>query len=211
MNALANPAPLGLAGFGMTTILLNLCNAGFLPFNASVLAMGLCFGGAAQMLAGALEFPRGNTFGLTAFTAYGAFWISLVFLLVLPKLGLVPAATGPAMGAYLALWGVFSLFLFFGTLHGSRVLQFVFLSLIVLFSLLTLGEWTGNPVVTRIAGYEGLLCGASALYLAMAEVLEAQFGHAVLPVGAPGPIHGEKAEDLFFFEKESQNSSVTLG
>ncbi|GAA4484876.1 acetate uptake transporter [Gluconacetobacter asukensis] len=187
MKPLANPAPLGLAGFGMTTILLNLCNAGFLPLNSSVLAMGIIFGGWAQILAGLLEYPKGNTFGLTAFTAYGAFWISLVLLVILPKFGLIPAATAPAMGAYLALWGVFTGFMFIGTLRGNRVLQFVFSSLTLLFFLLALGEWTGNLMITRIAGYEGLLCGASALYLAMAEVIEAQFGHPVLPAGLPAP------------------------
>ncbi|WP_086643371.1 acetate uptake transporter [Acetobacter sp. DsW_063] len=185
MKPLANPAPLGLAAFGMTTILLNLCNAGFLPLNSSVLAMGLVFGGAAQICAGLLEYPKGNTFGLTAFTSYGAFWISLVALIFMAKLGLVAAATAPAMAAYLALWGVFTGFMFIGTLAANRVLQFVFASLAVLFFLLAAGEATGNIAITRFAGFEGLICGAAALYLAMAEVIEEQLGHAVLPIGAP--------------------------
>ncbi|MDG6094540.1 acetate uptake transporter [Acetobacter sp. AN02] len=181
----ANPAPLGLAGFGMTTILLNVCNAGFLPLNSSVLAMGLIFGGSAQMIAGVLEYPKGNTFGLTAFTSFGAFWIALCMLIFLPKFGLVAPASPVAMAVFLGIWGVFTAFMFIGTLKGNAVFKFVFGSLIVLFALLVVGEATGEVLVTRIAGYEGLLCGASALYLAMAEVLEEQFGRPVLPIGKP--------------------------
>ena len=82
---LANPAPLGLMGFGMTTVLLNIHNAGFFPISAMILAMGLAYGGMAQVIAGILEFKKGNTFGVTAFTSYGFFWISLVFLILMPK------------------------------------------------------------------------------------------------------------------------------
>ncbi|NHN87555.1 acetate uptake transporter [Acetobacter conturbans] len=184
MDRLANPAPLGLAGFGMTTILLNVCNAGFLPLNSSVLAMGLAFGGFAQFCAGMLEYPRGNTFGFTAFSSFGAFWISLAVLIFLPKFGLAAPATPGAMVVFLGLWGVFTAFMFVGTLKANRVLQFVFASLVVLFALLALGEASGNAAITHFAGFEGLACGASALYLAMAEVLEEQFGHPVLPIGA---------------------------
>jgi succinate-acetate transporter protein len=169
----------------MTTILLNVCNAGFLPLNSSVIAMGLAFGGVAQMCAGLLEYHKGNTFGLTAFTSYGAFWISLVLLIFLPKLGLAAPATPGAMAVFLGTWGIFSTFMFVGTLKGNRVLQFIFASLVVLFALLTAAEATGNTSITHVAGFEGLVCGAAALYLAMAEVLEAQFGHHVLPVGVP--------------------------
>lgn len=112
MGRLANPGPLGLAGFGMTTILLNVCNAGFVPLNSSVLAMGLAFGGFAQMCAGLLEYPKGNTFGLTAFTSYGAFWISLVLLIFLPKFGLVAPATPRCDG---------SLSRYVGHFHGFHV------------------------------------------------------------------------------------------
>ena len=97
---LANPAPLGLMGFGMTTVLLNIHNAGFFPISAMILAMGLAYGGMAQVIAGILEYKKGNTFGVTAFTSYGFFWISLVFLILLPKLGLGDAADEFAMGCY---------------------------------------------------------------------------------------------------------------
>lgn len=181
----ANPAPLGLMGFGMTTILLNLHNAGFCDLTAVVLSMGLFFGGLAQILAGLLEFKKGNTFGMTAFTSYGAFWLSLVGILLLPQLGLAQASDGETLGGYLALWGVFTLFMFFGTLRANRVMQFVFASLALLFALLAVGNLTGNAGLLRIAGFEGIVCGASAIYLAMAEVLKEQFGRTVLPIGEP--------------------------
>ncbi|GAA4502795.1 acetate uptake transporter [Pseudaeromonas paramecii] len=182
---LANPAPLGLMGFGMTTVLLNIHNAGFISLSAMILAMGLAYGGAAQVIAGILEFKKGNTFGLTAFTSYGFFWLSLVALLVLPKLGWADAADATAMGFYLLVWGIFTLFMFLGTLKGPKALQFVFGSLVVLFFLLAIKDFTGNAALGTLAGFEGIVCGASAIYLAMAEVLNEKFGRSVLPIGEP--------------------------
>ncbi len=181
----ANPAPLGLMGFGMTTVLLNIHNAGFFPLSAMVLAMGLCYGGIAQVIAGILEFKKGNTFGLTAFTSYGFFWLSFVVLVVGPRTTWMDKTPEAYMGWYLALWGVFTLFMFFGTLRANRALQFVFLSLTVLFFLLAARDFSGSVTIGRIAGWEGIACGASAIYLAMAEVLEEQLGHPVLPIGRP--------------------------
>ena len=180
---LANPAPLGLMGFGMTTILLNLHNAGYFPIASMVLAMGICYGGLAQVIAGIMEFRKGNTFGLTAFTSYGLFWLSLVVLLVLPKLGLAEPTSEGFMGWYLALWGIFTFFMFLGTLGSNFVLKLVFGSLTVLFFLVAAREWVESPAIGRLAGFEGLLCGASACYLAMAEVLNEKYGRVVLPIG----------------------------
>ena len=180
---LANPAPLGLMGFGMTTILLNLHNAGFFPISSMVLAMGIFYGGLAQILAGFMEFKKGNTFGLTAFTSYGLFWLTLVGLLVLPKMGLGEATSEGFMGWYLFLWGLFTFFMFLGTLGGNAVQKFVFGSLAVLFFLLAARDWLESPVIGRLAGFEGLACGASACYLAMAEVLKEKYGRTILPVG----------------------------
>ena len=178
---LGNPGPLGLMGFGMTTILLNLHNAGFFPTASVILAMGLFYGGLAQVIAGILEFKRGNTFGLTAFTSYGFFWIALVFIWVLPKIGWAEPTSESFMGWFLLLWGVFTFFMFLGTLKGSRVLQFVFLSLAVLFALLALRDFLHNHAIGVLAGWVGLVCGASAVYLAMAEVLAEQHGRKILP------------------------------
>lgn len=182
-NNLANPGPLGLMGFGMTTILLNLHNAGFFPLTSVVISMGIFFGGVAQILAGLLEYKKGNTFGLTAFTAYGCFWLSLVGILLLPEMGLAAQTDAVFLGVWLALWGIFTLFMFFGTLKASRALQFVFASLTLLFALLAFGNITGNQAVLTFAGFEGIICGASAIYLAMAEVINEQLGRSALPTG----------------------------
>lgn len=180
----ANPAPLGLLGFGMTTILLNFHNAGFFPLDSSVLAMGLFYGGLAQFLVGLLEWKKGNTFGTTAFASYGIFWVSLVMLILLPKtsLGLV-APSKQAMALYLSLWGVFSFAMFIGTLRQNKALQVVFGSLVVLFILLAVGDGFEIEDVTRIAGWEGIFCGASAMYAALAQVLNEVYGKVVLPIG----------------------------
>ncbi|MDR3325255.1 MAG: acetate uptake transporter [Spirochaetaceae bacterium] len=178
---LANAGPLGLMGFGMTTVLLNLHNAGFFPNSSIVFSMGLFYGGLAQVIAGILESRRGNTFGTVAFVSYGFFWISLVGIWLLPVKGLAEAPSKAFMGWYLVLWGVFTLFMFLGTLKGSRVLQFVFLSLTVLFALLALHNFLDSHLIGVIAGIVGLACGASAMYLAMAELLHEQHGHSVLP------------------------------
>jgi len=180
---LANPAPLGLMGFGMTTILLNIHNAGFYPISAMILAMGIFYGGIAQVIAGIMEFKKGNTFGTTAFTSYGLFWLTLVALIVLPKMGLADPTPHGFMAWYLVMWGVFTLFMFLGTLKANRALQFVFLSLTVLFFLLAARDFTGSEAIGTLAGWEGILCGASAVYLAMAEVLNEQYGRTVLPIG----------------------------
>ena len=177
----ANPAPLGLLGFGMTTVLLNLHNAGFFAMGSMILAMGIFYGGLAQIIAGIEEWKKNNTFGATAFTSYGLFWMTLVALLVLPKMGLADASDKTAMAAYLTMWGVFTAIMFIGTLKANRTLQFVFASLAILFFLLALRDWLESPLIGTIAGYEGILCGLSAIYLAMAELLEEARGRKILP------------------------------
>ena len=177
----SNPAPLGLMGFGMTTVLLNCHNAGFFNLGAMILAMGLCYGGTAQVIAGIMEWKKGNTFGTTAFTSYGFFWLSLVALIVMPKMGLTQAPEKAAMVAYLIMWGLFTGGLFIGTLKLSRSLQFVFLSLTILFFLLAIGDATGSAKIKHIAGYEGIICGLSAIYAAIAQVLNEVYKKTVLP------------------------------
>lgn len=179
----ANPAPLGLMGFGMTTVLLNIHNAGFFPISAMILAMGLFYGGIAQIIAGCFEFKKGNTFAVTAFISYGLFWLSLVALILMPKFGWADKTPEAYMGWYLFMWGIFTLFMFFGTLRANRATKFVFGSLAVLFFLLALRDWTGSTVIGTVAGWEGIVCGSSAIYLAMAEVLNERLGRVVLPIG----------------------------
>lgn len=180
-NKLANPGPLGLMGFGMTTVLLNIHNAGFFPVVTAIAAMGIFYGGLAQVIAGILEYRKGNTFGVTAFTSYGFFWLTLVGIWYLPTNGAVAATDKTFFGIYLLMWGIFTLFMFFGTLKANKGLQFVFGSLTILFFLLAIGNIAGNALILNIAGYEGIICGSSAIYLAMAEVLHEQFGRKVLP------------------------------
>jgi len=181
----ANPAPLGLMGFGMTTVLLNLHNAGCFGLDTMILGMGIFYGGIAQVIAGIMDWKKNNTFGTTAFTSFGLFWLSLVALVVMPKMGLGDAPTKEAMAAYLFLWGLFTFFMFIGTLKLNRAIQFVFASLTLLFWLLSLGDATGNEQITHIAGYEGIICGFSAIYAAVAQVLNEVYGKTVLPLGIP--------------------------
>ncbi|HEY0369471.1 MAG TPA: acetate uptake transporter [Chthoniobacterales bacterium] len=180
----ANPAPLGLLGFGMTTVLLNLHNAGFYPINSMVLAMGVFYGGIAQIIAGVLEWRKGNTFATTAFISYGLFWLSLVALITLPKLGWAAATDEKSMAAYLAIWGLFTLVMFIGTLRLHRAGQVIFGSLTILFFLLAFGDWTSaGPGFRQLTGYEGIFCGLSAMYGGLAQVLNELFGRTLLPLG----------------------------
>jgi len=183
LDTTSNPAPLGLMGFGMTTVLLNFHNAGIFNLGSMILAMGFFYGGFAQIIAGLMEWKKGNTFATTAFTSYGFFWMSLVMLVVLPKMGLVEAPENSAMVAYLAMWGVFTGVLFIATLRISRALQFVFGSLTLLFFLLAFGDLTGSQTIKLIAGYEGIICGFSAIYTALAQVLNEVYGKTVMPIG----------------------------
>ena len=178
----ANPAPLGLLGFGLTTVLLNLHNAGFFDLNSMILAMGIAYGGIAQIIASAMEYKKGNTFATVAFGSYGLFWWTLVLLIILPKLGLAEVSDPTSMAAYLFMWGVFTMVMFVGTLKLTRGLQVIFFSLTVLFFLLALGDITGNSTITIIAGYEGIFTGASAIYVGLAEVLNETYGRKVVPV-----------------------------
>src|SRR5256886_11138902 len=180
-----NPAPVGLLGFGMTTVLLNLHNAGFYELNSMILAMGICYGGLAQIIAGIMEWKKGNTFATTAFTSYGLFWLSLVVLIVLPKTGWGTASNDTAMAAYLAMWGLFTAVMFIGTLRLHIAGQAIFGSLTILFFLLAIGDYTNASVgFKHFTGYEGIFCGFSAIYAGLAQVLNEIFGKTVLPLGS---------------------------
>jgi len=182
-----NPAPLGLLAFGMTTVLLNLHNAGFYELNSMILAMGLCYGGAAQIVAGIMEWRKGNTFATTAFLSYGLFWLSLVTLIILAKLGWATPSNDTAMAAYLAMWGLFTAVMFVGTLRMHVAGQVVFGSLTILFFLLAIGDYiNAGPDFKHFTGYEGIFCGFSAIYTGLAQVLNEVFGKVVLPLGPVG-------------------------
>lgn len=178
-----NPAPLGLCAFGLTTILLNFHNAGFYPLDAMILAMGIFYGGIAQIIAGIMEWKKGNSFATTAFTSYGLFWLSLAGLLIIPALGVGKGPDATAMATYLAVWGVFTGILFIGTLKLTRGLQVVFFTLTVLFFLLAIGDITGSALIKHIAGFEGIFCGASAVYVGLGQLLNEVYGRTICPIG----------------------------
>lgn len=180
-ETIANPSPLGLLGFGMTTILLNLHNAGIIPLSIVIVAMGFALGGAAQIFAGFIEFKKGNTFGATAFTAYGFFWWSLIFIWFNPFQA-IGEADAQSMGFYLLLWGIFTLFMFIATLKHNHGIQVVFLSLTILFFMLSIGDFSGNHSITTIAGYVGIICGASAIYNSMAQIVNSEYKRVIMPI-----------------------------
>ena len=178
----ANPAPLGLMGFGMTTVLLNLHNTGLFTLGTMILAMGIFYGGTAQVIAGIMEWKKGNTFATTAFISYGFFWFTLVGLIILPKLGLGTPPENSAIVAFLIMWGIFTGVLFIATLKLTKSLQFVFASLTILFFLLALGDALNSEFIKHIAGYEGIICGLSAIYAALAQVINEVYQKDICPL-----------------------------
>jgi len=148
-------------------------------------------GGIAQIFAGLQEWKKNNTFGATAFTAYGSFWLSLVAIWLIPKtsFGVAFKSSETGVAWYLVMWGLFTLFMFIGTLKLNRVLQAVFLSLTVLFFLLAISDFTDNPDLRIFAGYEGIFCGLAAFYGAVAQVLNEVYGRTVLPLGVRPTLH----------------------
>lgn len=180
----ANPAPMGLLGFGMTTVLLNLHNAGLYELNSMIIGMGIFVGGIAQIIAGVQEWKKNNTFGATAFTAYGSFWIALVTIWLLPKtsMGADLKSDDVSMGWFLLMWGIFTAFMFIGTLKLNRALQTVFGSLVILFLLLSIADFTGVKAIKVIAGIEGIFCGLSAIYTCAAQILNEVYGRTILPL-----------------------------
>lgn len=182
---LANPAPLGLAGFALTTFVLNVHNAGIIDVGAA-LPLGLFYGGLAQLIAGILEFVTGNTFGMTAFSSYGAFWIALASMVIFETNGII---TEEQLGGWLLwtliAWTIFTAYMTWGTFGlGNKTLIVVFVSLLVLFILLDIATATGNTAILRVAGWEGIWTAFTAWYLSAAEIINPAFGREVLPIGA---------------------------
>jgi succinate-acetate transporter protein len=169
-------------GFGMTTVLLNLWNAGAIPLDSPILTMGLFYGGIAQIIAGALEFRKGNTFGMTAFLSYGLFWESFAVIVLFNITHVVSFTLSSSLAAYLFMWGLFTLLMFVGTLRLNGALMFVFGSLFILFFLLAAGNAWNNSSVVTFAGYEGIICGLSAMYASIAQLLNEVYGRTILPI-----------------------------
>jgi uncharacterized protein len=178
----ANAGALGLLAFGMTTIILNLHNAGLFGMGSVVFAMGIFYGGLAQVIVGIMEWKKNNTFGTVAFTSYGFFWIVLVFMMLMPTLGWTPALPKEALIAYLALWGLFSFVMFIITFGLSKALQVVFGLLTLLFVLLVAGNAMGSESIIHIAGIVGIICGLSAMYVGLAEVMNEVYKKKIAPL-----------------------------
>jgi succinate-acetate transporter protein len=179
----ANPAPLGMMGFGLTTILLCLRHVGAISSGSSVLALGILAGGAAQLVAGVMEWRKKNTFGTVAFVGFGLFWVSLGALLAAPRFGLGAAGDRSDMAVYLFVWGLFSVVLFVASLKMNRAVMGVFFALTLLFFLLAVADATGSARLQRVAGWEGIVCGLGAIYVGAAQILNEVWGRTVLPLG----------------------------
>ncbi|MGC9292867.1 MAG: acetate uptake transporter [Acidobacteriaceae bacterium] len=184
----ANPAPLGLIGFGFTTVILSLINAGVLPKGGEpvVLPLAFAYGGLIQMIAGMMEFRTGNTFGTVAFLSYGAFWWWFSLLILLGSHGVLDLTqAGSTIAVTLIVWGVFTFYMWVATFRLSKALWWVFLTLWVTFFLLGFGDLLGLHGVARSGGWMGLICGLLAMYTSFALVTNSTFGKTVLPLGAP--------------------------
>ncbi|NBI13532.1 transcriptional regulator [[Haemophilus] felis] len=177
----ANPGPLGLCGFALTTWLLSLINGGVFDTNnlGFVLGMAFAFGGSAQMIAGMFEFKKGNTFGFTAFISYGAFWWSWALITVFFKGNAEPAF----IGWYLTVWGTFTFMMFLATFSKPKALQAIFFFLTLTFYALAYGDATANHTIVNVGGYLGLITALCAFYLAAAEMINESYGRTVLPIG----------------------------
>ncbi|MFA4877818.1 MAG: acetate uptake transporter [Methanoregula sp.] len=183
LDTTANPAPLGLLAFGMTTVMLNLHNAGIFALGSMIFAMGIFYGGIAQIIAGIMEWKKNNTFGTLAFISYGFFWLSLVGLIVMPNFGFSTPFAKEELLAFLGIWCLFSFVMWVITFRLSRGLQIVFGLLVLLFILLISGNALGNITILKIAGVEGIICGLSAMYVGLGQVMNEVYKEKIINIG----------------------------
>jgi uncharacterized protein len=181
--SIADPGPLGLAAFAMTTLALSLWNANIYPaaVNAA-LALALAYGGGVQLLAGMWEFRRGNTFAATAFSSFGAFWIAFWYLVMHILPSIPPADDASVVGSFLVGWCLFTFYMAIAALRVSGAVLLVFVLLTVAFVLLTIGNYRTNKTFLHWGGYFGLATAAAAWYASFAGVTNATFGKTVIPV-----------------------------
>lgn len=178
----ANPAPLGLCAFGMTTMLLSLHNAGITPLGSPIFAMAIFYGGVAQVIAGIMEWKKNNTFGMVTFGSFGFFWISFATLLILPSLGLTKAPGAVDLAAFLAVWGLFVVGLFVCSFRMHRILNVTLFFVVLLVVFLVAEKLTGIEVLQTLGGVVGFIAGALALYIGMGQVINEVYGKKIFPV-----------------------------
>jgi uncharacterized protein len=182
MDDTANPAPLGLCAFGMTTILLSIHNAGLTAIGSPIFAMAMFYGGIAQVIAGILEWKKNNTFGMLTFGSFGFFWISFASIAFLPKLGLSAVPSNLELAAFLSVWGLFALGLFICTFKMHKALRITLLTVVLLVVFLVAGEVTGITIFNIIGGIVGVIAGLLAFYIGMGQVINEVFGSKIFPV-----------------------------
>ena len=178
----ANPAPLGLCAFGMTTVLLSLHNTGLIPLASPIIAMAIFYGGIAQVIAGIMEWKKNNTFGMLTFGSFGFFWISFAAILMLPALGLAKAPGAVDLAAFLGVWGIFAVGLFICSFKMHRILNVTLFFVVLLVVLLVAAELTGSGLIKTLGGATGLIAGLLALYIGMGQTINEVFGKKVFPV-----------------------------
>jgi len=178
----ANPAPLGLCAFGMTTLLLSIHNLGLTTLSSPIIAMTIFYGGVAQVIAGIMEWKKNNTFGLVTFGSFGFFWISFATILMLPALGLAKAPGPAEFAAFLSVWGIFALGLFICTLKMHKILMITLLAVVLLVILLVAAQLTGNPLILQLGGVMGIIAGGLALYIGIGQLVNEIHGKKVFPV-----------------------------
>jgi uncharacterized protein len=182
MDNTANPAPLGLCAFGMTTILLSIHNAGVTGLTSPIIAMAFFYGGLAQLIVGIMEWKKNNTFGMVTFGSFGLFWISFGAILTLPATGLAKAPSNTDLAAFLAVWGILIVGLFICSLKMHRLLQVTLAAVVLLVVFLVVSTITGNGTIHTIAGVTGLVAGGLALYMGIGAVINEVWGSRVVPV-----------------------------
>jgi len=187
--SIADPAPLGLAAFALTTFVLSMFNAGLVDAKGEpiVLGLALAYGGGAQLLAGMWEFRKGNTFGATAFSSYGAFWISFWAYVAFFAEGIPEANRGSAAGLYLIAWGIFTTYMWVASFRTNAAVNLVFLLLAITFFVLGVGDAAGNDTVFKLGGWLGLATAVAAWYASFAGVANFAFGRELLPLRALRP------------------------
>jgi uncharacterized protein len=180
----ADPGPLGLAGFALTTFVLSMFNAGLVSKAGEpvVLGVALAYGGIAQFAAGMWEFRTGNTFGAVAFTSYGAFWVSFWALVTFFAPDIPPEHAASAIGLYLIAWGIFTLYMFFASLRTTGAVALVLLLLTITYFLLGIGESGESSGLVEVGGWAGILTAAAAWYASFAAVINSTFKRTVMPV-----------------------------